>query len=59
MPNPFKKEINGSLIDAYGIFGCFTPECGKVIGEARYNEDTEVLIYTCPDGHKNEMVIKI
>jgi hypothetical protein len=62
LPNPFKKEepkIDINLEKCEGHFGCFEKGCGKVIGFALYNEGAEMLFFTCPDGHKNEVHIAL
>lgn len=67
MPNPFNKaqqkeqEENPEIIveGVEGHFGCFESGCGKVVGNAVYNNDAELLYFTCPDGHKNTVSIKL
>lgn len=61
MPNPFRKQepVQTEMVEASGLFGCFSDDCGRVTGAGMYNEVTEMLFYTCPSGHKNEIRIKI
>ena len=62
MVNPFKKTVEESgieLTECEGHFGCFETGCGKVTGEALYNEETQMLFFTCPSGHKNEVHISL
>lgn len=41
--------------DVEGRFGCFTDGCGRVTGDALYNESTKELKFTCPSGHVTSM----
>lgn len=62
MPNPFKDAVEKSGIDlteCEGHFGCFDDGCGKVIGWALYDEAAQMLYFTCPAGHKNEVNISL
>lgn len=63
MPNPFKDAIEKSGVDlteCEGRFGCFQSGCGgKVVGFALYDEAAQMLYFTCPDGHKNEVSISL
>lgn len=60
MPNPFdnlgKKEDkpDPKWEEVEGRFGCFNGTCGKVTGTAFYNDEFEILRWTCPDKHENE-----
>jgi hypothetical protein len=56
LPNPFSKETNPIVWEPVeGRFGCFEKGCGKVTGDAKYCEATEILKFTCPDGHENSL----
>lgn len=56
MINPFERIVAPDLGEPEELGGTYECEtCFKVIHEALYFEKERLVIWTCPDGHKNSV----
>ena len=56
MINPFDKIVSpdpGADEEVAGQFFCFT--CNKVSNKALYFGETKLLVWHCPEGHRNHI----